>query len=110
MASWSPERTRRQLLSVGPQLTARRSQVTFVAFDLLAITGRSVVGAPYEERKQLLADLCLMGPAGCTLPRWVDMELSDLLTACELHGLEGVVAKRLCSKYRPGRRSEDCRR
>ena len=46
----------------------------------------------------------MMGPAGCTLPVWNDVELSDLLAACELQGVEGLVAKRLRSRYRPGRR------
>ena len=62
---------------------------------------------PYHERRQLLAELCFLGPAWCTLPVWTEVDVSDLLTACELHGVEGLVAKRVRSTYRPGRRSPD---
>lgn len=95
---------------LAPGLHAKRDRVTFAAFDVLALASRSVVSAPYEERKRMLADLGLLGPAWCTLPHWTDVELSDLLAACEAHGIEGVVAKRLRSAYRPGRRSDDWRK
>ena len=92
---------------LSPQLNGKRATVTFAAFDLLALGGRSLLYTPYDERKRLLADLCLLGPAWCTLPVWTDVDLSDLLAACELQGLEGLVAKRVRSRYRPGRRSPD---
>ena len=88
-------------------LSARRSTVTFATFDLLALEGRSLLWTPYEERRRLLADLGLQGPSWSTLPAWTQVEVSDLLAACELQGLEGLVAKRMRSRYRPGRRSPD---
>ncbi len=92
---------------LSPQLRGGRTTVSFAAFDLLAIAGRSLVYAPYEERKRLLAELCLLGPAWCTLPVWSDVEVSDLLAACELSWPRGPGAKRVRSRYRPGRRSPD---
>ena len=92
---------------LAPRLSTKRAAVTFAAFDLLALDGRSLIYAPYEERKQLLTDLRLVGPAWCTLPVWTDVEVADLLAACELQGVEGLVAKRVRSRYRPGRRSPD---
>lgn len=92
---------------LSPHLSTKRAAVTFAAFDLLALGGRSQMSAPYEERRQLLTDLRLVGPAWCTLPVWTDVEVADLLAACELQGIEGLVAKRVRSRYRPGRRSPD---
>ena len=92
---------------LSPHLSARRAAVTFAAFDLLALAGRSLIYAPYWERRQLLSGLSLIGPAWCTLPVWTDIEVADLLAACELQGVEGLMAKRIHSRYRPGRRSPD---
>ena len=92
---------------LSPQLSTKRATVTFAAFDLLALGGRSLIYAPYQERRRLLLDLCVLGPAWCTVPAWTAVEVPDLLAACELQGVEGVVAKRLLSRYRPGRRSPD---
>ena len=92
---------------LSPHLSARRAAVTFAAFDLLALPGRSLIDASYWERRQLLTDLSLIGPAWCTVPVWTDIEVADLLAACELQGVEGLMAKRIPSRYRPGRRSAD---
>ncbi len=90
---------------LAPELAAKRERVTFAAFDILAVAGQPVVGLPYAERRARLNSLSFAGPYWCTVPVWTDVEISDLLAACELEGVEGVVAKRLCSRYRPGRRS-----
>lgn len=92
---------------LSPGLSTTRAAVTFAAFDVLAVGGRSLLYEPYDDRRRLLSDLCLVGSAWCTLPVWTDVQVSDLLAACELHGVEGLVAKRLRSRYRPGRRSPD---
>ena len=92
---------------LSPSLSTKRSVVTFAALDLLALGGRSVIDVPYQERRRLLSELCFLGPAWCTLPAWTDVEVPDLLAACELQGVEGLVAKRVGSRYRPGRRSPD---
>jgi ATP-dependent DNA ligase len=49
---------------LSPHLSARRASVTFAAFDLLALGGRSLIYAPYRERRHLLDDLCLLGLRG----------------------------------------------
>lgn len=81
--------------------------MTFAAFDVLALAGRSLIYAPYCERRELLTDLSVIGPARCTVPVWTDVEVADLLAVCELQGVEGLMAKRVRSRYRPGRRSPD---
>src|SRR5205823_6430592 len=88
----------------------RTARVTFVAFDVLALEGRRMTGAPYNERRQALEELRLASGAWCTVRRWRDVPLDDLLAACEELEFEGVVAKRLTSTYRPGQRSPNWRK
>ena len=85
---------------------ARRSLVplTFVAFDVLWLDGE-VTDRPYRERRILLEELRLTGPAWCTSPSYAGSG-AELFAACARLGLEGVVAKRLDGRYHPGRRSE----
>jgi bifunctional non-homologous end joining protein LigD len=77
-------------------------------FDLLAANGTSVTGVPYVERRDLLESILpKLGDAGRWVvpPRFTDGEAT--LAAARLMALEGVVAKRLLSTYRPGLRSPD---
>ena len=85
----------------------RAAEVSFVASDVLALDGRRTTARPYRERRRLLEDLAFAGPAWCTSRCWTEVRLDDLLTACEALDVEGVVAKRLDSPYRPGQRSRD---
>jgi bifunctional non-homologous end joining protein LigD len=80
--------------------------VTFVAFDVLWIDGRPLIDDRYESRRHALEGLVLTGQYA-VVPRFDATELNELLTACEQQDLEGVVLKRLGSKYRPGERSRD---
>jgi bifunctional non-homologous end joining protein LigD len=79
--------------------------VTFSVFDLLALDGRRMTRAPYEERRACLDELGLLGPTWCTLPSWRDVDVRALLVACADNDVEGVVAKRLDGRYECGRRS-----
>jgi bifunctional non-homologous end joining protein LigD len=78
--------------------------VVFVIFDLLWLDGRSTMPLPYAERRRLLLDLKLSGPAWQTPPHEVG-DGSATRGVIEKFGLEGMVAKRLDSAYEPGRRS-----
>lgn len=80
--------------------------VSFFAFDLLALDGTTLVSRPYRERRALLDDLGLQGPAWQTPPAFTGGG-ADVLAASKAGGLEGVVAKRLDSPYRAGRRSDE---
>ena len=81
--------------------------MSFVAFDVLALDGDRTTTAAYRERRKLLEGLALSGPAWCTSRCWTEVSLVDLLAACEGLDMEGVVAKRLDSPYRPGQQSRD---
>jgi bifunctional non-homologous end joining protein LigD len=76
--------------------------VTLTIFDLLRVDGGDVMCLPYAERRELLEELDLDGPAWRTPPAFDDGEA--LLEATSAHGLEGIVAKRRRDPYRPGER------
>lgn len=79
--------------------------VSYLVFDLLSLDGRPLLDAPYSERRALLDGLGLDGRHWQTPPSFTDVAGADLLEVSRRHGLEGVVAKRLTSRYEPGRRS-----
>jgi bifunctional non-homologous end joining protein LigD len=83
-----------------------QTPVTYLVFDVLHLDGRSLLEVPYVERRRVLESLELSGPSWQTPPNFVG-EGSAVLAASLAQGLEGVVAKRLDSRYYPGRRS-DC--
>jgi bifunctional non-homologous end joining protein LigD len=80
--------------------------ITFLAFDVLFLDGRSTVDLPYPRRRELLESLQLTGPSWQT-PPWFRGGGADVFAAAGAQGLEGVMAKRLDSPYYPDRRS-DC--
>lgn len=88
------------------QRRRREIPVTYVIFDLLYLDGRSLLDEPYEERRGALEDLGLDGEHW-NVPEFHKGAGSSLLDATREQGIEGVIAKRLDSPYRPGRRSRD---
>jgi bifunctional non-homologous end joining protein LigD len=80
--------------------------VTYLVFDVLHLDGRSLLDAPYSERRDLLEALALSGPSWQT-PPWFRGGGDAVLAASKQQGLEGVIAKRLDSRYHAGKRS-DC--
>jgi bifunctional non-homologous end joining protein LigD len=83
---------------------AREIPVTYAIFDLLYLDGRPTIELPYRRRRELLEQLRLKGPAWQVPAQRVDGG-AELLAATAEQGLEGVIAKRLDSPYRPGQRS-----
>ncbi|MEV8442587.1 non-homologous end-joining DNA ligase [Actinosynnema sp. NPDC051121] len=81
-----------------------RVPVTFLVFDVLHLDGSPTVGLPYSRRRELLEDLGLRGAHWLT-PKAFPGAGAAVLAASREQGLEGVVAKRLDSRYVPGRRS-----
>jgi len=79
--------------------------VAFVVFDLLYLDGAELLQAPYRERRDLLASLELSG-SHWHAPPYFEKDGAELLRASLEQGLEGVVCKRLDSRYLPGRRSD----
>jgi bifunctional non-homologous end joining protein LigD len=81
--------------------------VGYYVFDLLHLDGESTLHLPYRQRRDLLAGLPLAGTVVQVPEHIVEADPAEMSTAATRRGLEGVVAKRLESPYRPGRRSPD---
>ena len=88
---------------------AASTPVVVMLFDVLWLDGHATTALAYRERRELLERLGLAGPAWQTPPSHDGNGAAVLRTAREL-GLEGVVAKRLDSPYRPGERSQAWRK
>lgn len=75
-------------------------------FDVLSINGTDITGLPYLDRRVLLDSL--VEPADNWLTPTHRLGDGDsLLEATAAQGLEGVIAKRVNSTYRPGSRSKE---
>ncbi|HEY1967725.1 MAG TPA: histidine kinase [Pseudonocardia sp.] len=82
-----------------------RAPVLFYAFDVLYAHGGSTMDLPYWRRRELLAEFDLTDLPDELSPSFVDIDGQTVLNAATQHGLTGIVAKRLDSKYQPGRRT-----
>jgi bifunctional non-homologous end joining protein LigD len=63
-------------------------------FDILYLDGRATLNLPYAERRTLLEELALDGPAWRTPASLVVERSDDFVARVAELGLEGVVAKR----------------
>ena len=80
--------------------------VRYVLFDLLYHAGRCLVHEPLARRRQLLAEVCdRLELAHVQFSHGVVGPGTALYVAALAQGHEGVMAKRLASTYRSGRRS-----
>ncbi|MGA2114861.1 MAG: non-homologous end-joining DNA ligase [Bryobacteraceae bacterium] len=85
---------------------ASQVPIVYHVFDLLVLGGRDVMSEPLTARRELLQARILPALAEPIRESPVlDASLSDLVAAVRAQGLEGLVAKRLDSRYEPGRRS-----
>jgi bifunctional non-homologous end joining protein LigD len=86
-----------------------RRQVCLMLFDIVYERDQLITGLPLQERKRRLAELGLNGEAWRTASYSVGHGAA-LLAASREQQLEGLVAKRLDSRYVPGRRSAHWRK
>ena len=84
---------------------AHRHPALLQVFDVVHLGGLSTRALPYEERRALLEELALDGPAWRTPASVVVDHAGDFVARVAKLGLEGVVAKRRESTYVPGRRT-----
>jgi bifunctional non-homologous end joining protein LigD len=80
--------------------------VSFIAFDVLYLDGKSLIERPVEDRKTILQDLVVPAPKVQVSP-FVEGEGVALMDAARQQGLEGIVAKKKGCPYRPGRRARE---
>jgi bifunctional non-homologous end joining protein LigD len=80
--------------------------LVYYVFDLLVLAGRNVMAEPLSERRHLLKRHVLpklSEPIRESAP--LDAPFPDVIRAVKAHKLEGIVAKRLDSRYEAGQRS-----
>ncbi|MFD5199935.1 ATP-dependent DNA ligase [Streptomyces sp. NPDC058375] len=84
---------------------AARVPAHLMLFDVVHLDGRLLTGLPYAERRKLLTGLGLAGPAWST-PAAITGHGAEAWEMARDAGLEGLIAKRLTSRYEPGTRSK----
>jgi bifunctional non-homologous end joining protein LigD len=84
---------------------AAAKPVTYMIFDVLTLYGADLLARTYADRRRTLDTLALNGDHWLTPPTFADGD-ATLATARE-YQLEGVMAKRVGSVYRPGVRTPD---
>jgi bifunctional non-homologous end joining protein LigD len=86
------------------QRLVREVPVVYMIFDAVYLDGRRLFDEPYLERRARLLDLGLSGPSWQT-PENLVGDGESMLQGSQAAGLEGVMAKRIDSRYEQGRRS-----
>ena len=85
---------------------ARETPCTYVVFDILERGGKPLISKPLSERKAILRE-SLRDGEHVVVSSYVVGEGEAYYEAAVAKGLEGVVAKKLDSPYRPGERSRE---
>jgi bifunctional non-homologous end joining protein LigD len=88
------------------QLGKAGTPLVFYVFDLLEVEGEPLVDLPLVERRKRLEKLLDRRNRSVRLSEAFD-DGAALLEAAEKQGLEGIVAKRLDSRYIQGKRTRD---
>ena len=88
-----------------PDSAARPVEISAMVFDILRLYGVDLTSRALSERRATLERVGLEGAHWQVPPVYDDGRL--LQEATRENGLEGVVSKRLSSKYHAGRRSSD---
>jgi bifunctional non-homologous end joining protein LigD len=82
------------------------SAAFYYLFDVLVLGGRDVMSEPLSVRRELLErDVLPQLAEPVRHSPVLDARLPDLIESARAQGLEGLVAKRLDSRYEPGQRS-----
>lgn len=84
---------------------AESNPVTFLVFDVVRVDGRDLSREPLSARRDTLGGLELAGASWHVPDTYNDGPM--LFEATFQQGLEGIVSKRLSSRYEFGRRSPD---
>jgi bifunctional non-homologous end joining protein LigD len=83
-----------------------KAPVFFYVFDVLVLAGRDVMADPLSVRREMLErDVLPYLAEPVRRSPILEASLPDLIEAVRAQGLEGIVAKRLDSRYESGQRS-----
>jgi bifunctional non-homologous end joining protein LigD len=80
---------------------------SYLVFDVLYLGRKATIGETYDDRRARLEDMAITADGVVTGQAYRDVAGADIFEAASKSGLEGVVAKRRASTYRPGARSTD---
>jgi bifunctional non-homologous end joining protein LigD len=98
-----------QRMHVASAAEARRRAASVPAvyhvFDVIHVDGHDATALPYGERRELLAATLTEGPH-VVIPGYHVGDGPAMLEASRRQGLEGLLAKRVDSRYEIGRRSQ----
>ena len=91
------------------ELGQERPPLFFYAFDLLQLDGEDLTGLPLEDRKEKLAKLLAgssrANESAIRYSAALESDVKRLLEQARGLGLEGLIGKRVGSKYEVGQRS-----
>src|SRR5213595_1523050 len=87
------------------EMEGRKAPLRFYVFDLLQLDGKSLLGLPVEQRKQVLATLCENVGDPIRYSGEISGDVKSLIAEVQRRGLEGLIGKQRNSIYEPGRRS-----
>ena len=80
--------------------------IVYYAFDVVVLKEKDVTGEPLKRRRQLLETEVLSSlDEPIRQSPTLEASLTDLTRSVKAQGLEGLVAKRIDSRYEPGLRS-----
>jgi bifunctional non-homologous end joining protein LigD len=87
------------------ELLSRRSNIVYIAFDILWLKGKDLREMPFYERRKILEEFARDTDQGCIRSAFgIKSRGIDLFNAACEQDLEGIVAKRVASPY--SRRTE----
>lgn len=89
----------------------KEQPISLMAFDILSYQKKSVIHFPIEERKALLTEtLSIIDSPYINLIPYVYTEGEQLFEVMKANNMEGMIAKRLGTRYVPGTRSDNWRK
>jgi bifunctional non-homologous end joining protein LigD len=88
------------------QTLAHNTPATLVAFDLLHLNRKDTINLPVQQRKQMLRKILHEGPF-LLYSDHIASKGKQFYKLAKRKGFEGVVAKKIDSKYTPGLRSSE---
>lgn len=88
------------------QLAYSKYPASFVAYDVIYLDNKEVTNLELIERKKLLENV-ITESTQCAISRYIVENGIELYELADKHKLEGIVAKRLSSKYWFGKETKD---
>jgi bifunctional non-homologous end joining protein LigD len=92
--------------AVQARMLATQVPVSYLAFDVLWLEGKPLLDRPYSRRREVLDQLGLRAGRWQAPPSFTGESGAAIQAVSVEHDLEGIMAKRVQSRYEPGRRSQ----